>query len=343
MKTTRFISFVIALAVIAGTLFCTVSADGEFSSFYAPDDVQEELYEMIMKHGNENFSNYFNIYHLSAVKGSIFPSYAFDLETFAETGELIFNKTMLRETDETCAYCVKLITKDGEDAGCVTFTVRDGQAVAISSLHYFSKAYADQVKMGLETNSRFWASLSYADQAERISRELGYPGIIPPEYVKLTGIQGYGPVFYINTGDIVAFVPVGTTQGGSKGSGSMKTYYTAEELRPYVQKYVNEYKEYRKVVDAYLAEHPDMKVYPYLGSGPKGISMAESDCVTLRNVTDIKGFFRNDTSPSASMISASLPEDGKAVDNTWIYAVITAAVCAAVAAAAVLFTRKKAK
>ncbi len=344
MKITRLFCIIAAFAMIAGTFFCTASAKDEFSSFYAPDDVQEALYEQIMKSGSQGLSTNLSVYHLSVVKGSAAPLYDFDLEKFAETGNIVLTPLKSSENDDTVVYSVKVLTKNGEDAGCILVDRVNGEAH--QRLHYFSQAYADQVGMGSENNKSFWLSLSYADQAERIRLMFGLHEIISPDNVKLTFIKGYGPAFYIKTDDIEAIVPVGRSSYGSASSSGGISYYTKESLRPLVQKYVEENKEQQAKIDDYFKEHPDAKVYPYSG-GTQGVSVIGAFDGNIENVTDVKAYFEKKASASGTQLltSASPVETtgaaGKNTDAVWLTAVVACAVTAC--AAVTVFALKKRK
>jgi len=279
---------------------------------------------------------------LSVVKGSAAEIYDFDLDEFAETGKFVFSPLTLDVDGVKCKeYAVKTLTQKGEDAGSLLIYVKDGEVN--KAYHFFSQTYADQYGHGLENNKEYWASLSYADHAERIRVMFDLPEIIPPENVRLIYIAGNGPAFYVNTGKTEAVVWAGFTAKDPSAVISGKAYYTPEELRTLVQRYVEERNDLQSRMDAYFTEHPDETVYPYEG-GSQGISVQASSASGVQNVIDIKGFFGVSDEPEVMTATEGLLSARTAEDvggNGALLAACIASLVAAAALTAVLVVKKK--
>lgn len=174
------------------------------SGVYAAPKEQEKIYQALMA-SEELHHSLLDYYELSLVRASISPIYDLDEKELLASGELeIYPLT--REYGQE--YAIKVIDKNDMYAGNLMFFY-DGKTAAHFS--FPAQPYQDLLKAG----GFIGASLSYADQAERIRTLLGAESIIAPENVKVVLIGGIGYAFYIQSEAAPVFVSAGKTSFGT--------------------------------------------------------------------------------------------------------------------------------
>lgn len=179
----------------------SVFAKEKKQSVYAESALQEEIMNSLMK--TEQVLIELDYYKLHILQASISPVYEIDWEKSGESGKAEIQPQTTKAGE---SYAVKFLNEKNSYAGTLIFSY-DGANV---SRLIFPSQPEDLPGGGL-----VGASLSYADQAERIRKLLGAETVIAPEDVRLVAIDSIGYVFYIQNALFDSFVPAGWVSAGT--------------------------------------------------------------------------------------------------------------------------------
>ncbi|MBQ1848567.1 MAG: hypothetical protein II135_11220, partial [Clostridia bacterium] len=205
-KQIRFVSFLLFFALIL-PLFGNASAfamaenateaaaaDEADSMIYASGDELEYAYNALW--ADWHIPAALECDELSVVKESITPIYYIDTLEYARTGVMTIERAFAGGLDTEPLYIVKLIDKEGNFAGNMTFRVKDGVAKPSGQTIVSEDGFCT-------------ASCSYADHAERIRKYLGEDELIPPTDVIFVLAEDICQFFYIKNEKYDLFFAIG--------------------------------------------------------------------------------------------------------------------------------------
>lgn len=190
--------------------------------FYASSAAQEKINKCLEE--NEELKSLLDYYQLRIVKASIAPIYTVDADALKTTAEVDIFPLGNNEGEK---YTVKLADHSGAFAGNLIFSYNGKEA----------EQFTLPVQPQDIPESGYYreASMSYADQAERIKALLWRgESIVSPEEVRLLYLEGLGYFFYVNEKNTQVFIPVGKEICGTVAApgynGNPVEMYTLPEI-----------------------------------------------------------------------------------------------------------------
>ena len=210
--------FSVVLVMVTCLPVRSFAGQGEIG-FYASSAVQEKINKCLEE--NEELKSLLDYYQLRIVKASIAPIYTLDADALKTTAEVDIFPLGNNEGEK---YTVKLADHSGAFAGNLIFSY-NGKEVEQFTL----PAQPQDIP---ESGYYREASMSYADQAERIKALVWGCGesIVSPEEVRLLYLEGMGYFFYVN----IFFIPIGKeicgTIADSGNTGSPAEIYTIADI-----------------------------------------------------------------------------------------------------------------
>jgi|GEM_PF-1524113 len=371
----RILAFIITVVICLSLFsFSAFAEESERETVYAPYAERELLYEMIYDEATglykqTQYGLEFGI-KTQILKESITPVYTADFFDFAKTGELRLERENSPKTGN--CYTAKLITDNGDFAANIFFSF-DGEKITMgggSLSDLFEGLYFEETETGFAN-----VSLSYADHAERIRKDLGRDSFVSPYDVKLVRLAGVGFAFYIKDNGNEVFVPAGVmlktayketvvTKPASSGKDISQNetlaglvsaeddalkdnlslagkdiVYSVSDLKVIADKELEKYNDRHQRKEEWEREHPG-ELFLYI-TGEN--SNAVYECSYMENIIDVASYLGIDMSGSSEDVERLRESYGKKT-FPWLPVVIaSAAVLAAVTVFIVIKKRTASK
>ncbi len=301
--------------------FCSASELQDHAMVYASGDELEYAYNALWQ--DQQIPVTLEAGRLSVVKESITRVYCIDPLEYARTGEMTVEPLFYDDAKNQPVYMVKMIDENGDFAGNMRFSVKDGTA------YYHGHSTVSE-------NALSSASCSYADHAERIRKYLGEDELISPTDVIYVMVDWIGKYFYIKNEKYDLFFSVGSlpTDYAKKYGGGQDTSVDAAKLKELSDRQLQYFEEHIAAYREWKAEHPDEE---YISIGGYGGENVSSVCSELNDIKDISNYFNIDFSVNRGMPDyVKLPVKLSAEKTNIRPIIILSASVAAVAAVSVI-------
>ena len=271
------------LSTIIFSLFIVVFAtncfaeEKEISSVYASQEECKSVAD-ILKNDKGDISRYLDYNGFKIVEASITPVYSIDPLNYSRTNNIELIRLYENDTEYGSLFVVKLIDKEGNHAGNLSFSIKDETAYFLGASIISGEGYS-------------LASCSYADHAERIRKCLKETQIIPPSDVRYVIIERIGEFFYIKNESHDIFVAVGYASDRSTNGSAIVDYtLNKTELKIISDDRLKQYEKTIEEKENWEKEHPGEEWHVYGNDGGTAIS---SVCSEVDNILDIDAFFKN--------------------------------------------------
>lgn len=312
-----------------------VFAADKKQSVYAESSLQDKIYDSLLR--TEPIQVELDYYKLRILKASISPVYEIDWEKYDEARK---TEIKLRELESGKVYAAKLLNEKDAYAGSLIFSFGETQITELS--------FPAQPQDMPEGGGRIGASLSYADQAERIKVLLHSETIISPEDVRVVALESIGYAFYVHNENYDSFVAVGwVSSGTAPGAYASSALRDILSIQDIVENYnnmrerfeANEQEVRERILEAgydydYVLEQIEAGNIYFMSRFIVSVGLGDyvaSEMEATPDIVDIEGYFKE-----------NVPGYGEPQFNSaWLWT--GCAVCIGAVLGIVLIKRKKAK